>query len=249
MPIKRPPKPVVKIDRGRTVPLLWWLVIMLVPILLVGWLIYDFGTQQGGFQQALTINNKEEVEKYIRKLEKDNKLLVEELAKAQRNSEIDSTASREVQRLLTDKENEIKALKEELSFYKSIVSPEGKEKGLNINSFQLQPSPGNPQLVKFQLVLTQIGNNNKAAKGMVLIRLQGKEGDKPKTLEWWDIRAESNAGRPSFDFKYFQRLEDHILIPANFKPENILVKVLPESTRLSSIQQSYSWQVMVKEVR
>lgn len=246
MPIKRPPKPVVRIERGHSTPRLWWLVIMLLPILLVGWLVYDFGTQQGGFQQALTIDNKTEVEKYLRKLEKDNKLLVRELAKAQRNSEIDSTASREVQRGLTDKENEIKALKEELSFYKSIVSPQGKEKGLNINSFTLQSSPSNPQLVKFQLVLTQVGNNNKAAKGMVLIRLQGKEGDSQKTLEWWDIRAESSTGRPSFDFKYFQRLENNILIPANFKPENILIKVLPESKRLSSIQQSYSWQAMVK---
>ncbi|HID83194.1 MAG TPA: hypothetical protein EYH06_10300 [Chromatiales bacterium] len=246
MPIKRPQKPVIRIERGQSAPRLWWLVIMLLPILLIGWLVYDFGTQQGGFQQALTIDNKSEVEKYLRKLEKDNKLLVEELAKAQRNSDIDSTASREVQRTLTDKENEIKALKEELSFYKSIVSPQGKEKGLNINSFTLQSSPSNPQLVKFKLVLTQTGNNNKAAKGMVLIRLQGKEGDSLKTLEWWDIRAESNVGRPSFDFKYFQRLEDNMLIPANFKPENILIKVLPESKRLSSIQQSYSWQAMVK---
>jgi len=246
MPIKRPPKPVIRIDRGKRAPRLWWLVIMLLPILLVGWLIYDFGTQQGDFQQALTVGNKSEVENYIRKLEKDNKLLVEELAKATRNSDIDSTASREVQRTLTDKENTIKDLKEELSFYKSIVSPQGKEKGLNINSFNMHSSTVNPQLVKFQLVLTQAGNNNKAAKGMVLIRLQGKEGESQKTLEWWDIRSESNVGRPSFDFKYFERLEGNMLVPASFEAENVLIKVLPESAHLSSIQQSYSWQTIVQ---
>jgi len=247
MPIKQPPKPVVRIDRGRNAPKLWWLVIMLLPIVIIGWLIYDFGTQQGGFKQALNIDNSAEVEKYLRQLEKDNKLLVEELAKARRNSAIDSTASKEVQISLTAKENEIRELKEELSFYKSVVSPQGQEKGLNINSFSLQPSPGNSQLVKFQLVLTQIGNNNKAAKGMVLVRLQGKEGEEPKTLEWWDIRSESNAGRPGFDFKYFQRLDEHILIPSNFTAENILIKVLPESEKLSSIQQSYSWQAILQK--
>ena len=247
MPIKQPPKPVVRIDRGQNVPKLWWLVIMLLPIVIIGWLIYDFGTQQGGFQQALNIDNSLEVEKYIRQLEKDNKLLVEELAKAQRNSVIDSTASQQIQLGLAAKENEIRELKEELSFYKSVVSPQGQEKGLNINSFSLQSSPGNPQLVKFQLVLTQIGNNNRPAKGMVVIRLQGKEGDAQKTLEWWDIRSESNVGRPSFNFKYFERIEGDILVPSSFSAENILIKVLPESDRLSSIQQSYSWQTIVQK--
>jgi hypothetical protein len=246
MPIKVPPKPVINLSRKQRtpVPRLGWM-LWILPAVLVGWLVYHLALPSGGINRMLGTEEVKSLYQEIDTLKSQNEDLVKDLAKAQRNSAIDSTATLKMQEDLASKEDEIKSLKEELSFYQSVISPEGKEKGLNINSFSLSGG-ANAQLVHFRLVLTQVGSNNKAAKGLVMIRLQGKEGETDKTLEWWDIRAESNAGRPVFDFKYFQRLEGDILVPANFTPENILIKVLPEQSGLNSIQQSYSWQAILQ---
>ncbi len=182
----------------------------------------------------------------LQPLKDENKELVIKLTKLERMAAIDKTASTNTQKGLVDKEQEIKTLEEELSFYKSIISPEKDETGLTIHSFDLTKG-GTDDLKQFHLVLTQIASGGKEAKGTVIFRLQGKQDGADKLLEWWDIRPDSTQQMPSFKFKYFQRIKGVLKVPVGFVPDNILVKIIPEDTKLNSAQQSYTWDVVIKD--
>ncbi len=244
-------KPVIKIQHNESSANIWW--ILLLPVLL--------GAIAGGYflgvksSDTLTFmptnilaedqsdNNNNSL---LQPLKEENKKLLIQVAKLERMSAIDKTASVSTQQGLVEKENEIKKLEEELSFYKSIISPEEGETGLTIHSFNLTRGSA-AGLKQFHLVLTQIAGGGKQAKGTIIFRLQGKQDGTDKLLEWWDIRSDNTQQMPSFKFKYFQRIKGILKIPAGFVPDNVLVKILPENTKLNSAQQSYTWNTVTKE--
>jgi len=98
---------------------------------------------------------------------------------------------------------------------------------------------------RYRLVLTQVGGGSLEARGTVLLRIQGHLYGEQKELEWWDIRQDTSMPMPSFGFKYFQRMDGVIILPEGFVADNVLVKIIPESTRLNSSEQSYTWDAVI----
>lgn len=246
-------KPVIKIQHEKPPTKKGWLFLLFSVLLGVLAGGYYLGASNNGQLNILpakvSLEDKQDgntQNSALQPLKDENKELIAQLAKLERMAAIDKTASVNTQKGLVEKENEIKTLKEELSFYKSIISPEQGETGLTIHSFDLAKG-GAEDLKQFHLVLTQIAGGGKEAKGTVIFRLQGKLDGVDKLLEWWDIRSDNSQQMPSFKFKYFQRIKGALKVPKGFIPDNILVKVIPEDTKLNSAQQSYSWDAVFKD--
>lgn len=247
-------KPVIRIQHDQPSRGRWWLILLLLGVLGASAFGYyqgnDGSSLMGKFKSSPTqsLDSGQPRAGELEALKTKNNELISQLAKLERNKAIDETASVTTQQGLVAKEKQIKKLEEELSFYKSIVNPASGETGLTIHSFKLTQgkAPGTKQ---FHLVMTHIGGGGKDAKGTVVLRLQGMQDGAEKILEWWDIRADKGEQMPAFKFKYFQRIKGLINVPETFSPTNILVKVIPESTKLNSSQQSYTWTAVNKVVQ
>ncbi len=237
----RKPRPVVRIYRNDE-PSVWrWLGPLLAAfVVLLGVGGYLLMSSLAGDGQGLSAAEARELRRTIDDLKTQNQVLREQLARAVRSSEIDSKAGAELMTTLARREKELLDLREELNFYKSMVSSEkkGGTSSISIRSFSLVPADGEGRF-HYKLVVARVDGKGKVVKGRIQLRLQGREKGESRTLEWKDIS--SGGDMPRFKFQFFQALEGELTIPAGFEPEHILVKVVPDGKKQQSVQQSFSW--------
>ena len=240
------PRPVVRIqtedDRSTSV----WLMPLLLAVLLTFaalayffWpvLVERFTAGQGSLSGIAALQEK------VQALQQENDRLAKELAFAKRSSEIDKKANVALVDALSDREKKAAKTKEELGFYKNIISDTGIGKGIEIRSFQLSKGTQADDF-SYKLVLSRSGTKKKAVSGNVEIRVQGKKSGTGIILSWLDIRV-GKVPPPKFKFQYFQTLEGDLKFPAEFVPEHVLVKVSAAGSG-QPVQQSYSWNAIIK---
>lgn len=240
------PRPVVRIYREGDRSLWVWLIPLLVFVLVVGGGVYLFLRPMGG-SAADGLDLKSELEALHQQIDVergDKEALRRELATTKRTGLIDKAANKELQANLAQREKEVLELKEELTFYKNLVSDDGVAPGVNIRGLTISAADEEGGAYHFKLVLTQVGADKKVVKGVVELRVQGRQGEESKALDWKDIRGEAKS-EPKFGFQYFQKLEGKFTLPERFEPENVLVKVVPGGKR-APVQQSYSWNSILK---
>ncbi len=239
------PKPVVTIQ-GEETSIGWLAPLVLAFLVTSAVLAYLFWPDLNARLTAnpvKSLSGVEALQDKIEELQLENDRLAKELAFAKRSSEIDKKANVALVDALTDREQKAAQTKEELGFYKNIVSDKGIGKGIEIRSFQV--SSGNQATdYTYKLVLSRSGTKKRAVTGRVEIRVQGKKNGTSVMLGWSNIRV-GNASSPSFKFQYFQTLEGEIRFPVEFIPENVLVKVSAAGSE-QPVQQSYSWNAIVK---
>ncbi len=206
-------------------------------MVLLGVVGYLFFAQTSGGRNAGEVV---ELRQTVSDLREKNQALREQLAKAVRSSEIDSSAGKELMGTLALREKELLDLREELNFYKSMVeSAKGDGPStISIRSFSVVTTDAD-RIFHYKLVLARVDGKGKPVKGQVQLRLQGRKNGESATLEWRDLSSGSEA--PKFRFQFFQRLEGALEIPKGFEPEHILVKVMPSGKKQQSVQQSFSW--------
>ena len=103
----------------------------------MGYGLYDLGRYRAGHDEAEAMRTIDELEEEIRELLERNALLVEQNAVLDRASRIDRNAHEEVKQALHIAQQQSLELREELAFFKSLVSPSEMEPGLQIQDFFL----------------------------------------------------------------------------------------------------------------
>ncbi len=234
----RKPRPVIRIYREDEHSVWRWLgPLAAVFVLLLGVVGYLFFAQTGAGKNT---GEAARLRQAISDLRQENQTLREQLARAVRSSEIDSSAGKELVTTLALREKELLDLREELNFYKSMVESDSKDgpSTISIRSFLVAPTDAERSF-HYKLVLARVDGKGKPVKGQVQLRLQGRKNGESATLEWRDLSSESEL--PKFRFQFFQRLEGALEIPEGFEPEHILVKIKPNGKKQQSVQQSFSW--------
>lgn len=233
----RKPKPVIKIYRDERNPLWRWLGVSLGLVVVVSLIgsFYFFSNEHAGRGSEV-----ESLRALAERLETENRALQAQLAQAERSSAIDRSAVKDLMTTLASREKELAKLREDLTFYKRMVTAGGKsgESSIGIRSFQLKAGAKSGQY-RYELVVARVNGKGKAVKGRVELRLQGEQGDESKTLSWDEISL--SGKKPRFKFQFFQKLEGVLQVPDGYKPEHILVRVVPEGKKQQAIQQSFSW--------
>lgn len=248
MPVAKPRRPTIKVYHGDE-PVVWrWLIPLLVAVFAVlalsGYLLIK--PLLNGAPSELTRSEHKDLAEQLSGLKADNLSLKNQLALANRSKEIDRRASQELVSALAEREDELVELKEELNFYMSMVSSEGGGglSEIKVRSFDIVQENRKGRYL-FKLVLSRTDLGGKPTKGKVELRIQGTRDKEEVVLGWDDIAAESDW-KPEFGFLNFQRLEGTIQFPAKFVPENVLVKILPIKGKGEIVQQSFSWNSVLK---
>jgi len=211
---------------------------LVVGIVLGGWTLFDYGRDRAGFDSGLAVHERDMLRKRIEELVADNNELRGQTAILVQAAEIDRQAYDEVDATLRGLQTEILDLKQEVDFYRGIVSPKGGQ-GLRIQEFSMTRN-GETQSYRYKLVLSQFVKNQRLIKGLVRMTIYGMQGEGQKALVLKDV---SQPGRNSigFRFKFFQELEGNIVLPEDFEPLRVEVQAAPETKRLKNIKKMFSW--------
>jgi hypothetical protein len=218
-------------------------VVIILFAIVIGWGCFELGIVQAGYQRTASHVEIQNLTEELSVLRSRIEQLMDENAQLQSNSAIDETATKQVNERLNQLNQETLELKEELVFYRSLLSPSELEPGLQILGVQLIKDVKD-NTYGYKIVLTQRRNRNLFADGVVNMLISGAHAGEAVVLDSKTVLA-NKKGELEFKFKNFQSLEGQVRLPEGFKPQTVLVKVNPRSRSLKRIERNYDWKSIV----
>lgn len=216
----------------------WWrqrlTALFAILLLLTGWAMYELGQWRAGYNKLEAIQERLE----RASLAEENRALSEQVTILERTRMIDNDSAEEVRASLVGLQTEILELREEVDFYRGIISPEDRQAGLEIQSFKLSEG-GEKGLYHYDLVMTQVLINQRLVSGSVKIFVQGVQNGAPVTLDFKKL-SPNNSVTESFQFRYFQALAGDIRLPEGFVARAIQVEVTSGG---NTIDKSFPWAI------
>ena len=198
--------------------------------------IYNYGLDTAGFERLLASKTEGGLHDEIDDLKKENAELKGAVARAERSLQMDQAAYQDLDHSLKGSASEIVKLREELNFYRNIISPPNKKSGLRIQSLNIE-SMGSKSKYRYKLVLIQALKHDRTIRGQARFEVSGLQAGKDTVLRF-PRPAEKKL---SLSFRYFQDLEGKIVLPRNFQPREIKVRVTTTGSRAQTVEQVYSW--------
>ncbi len=207
-----------------------------------GWALFDYGRERAGFDNNLAKREAALLRERIEGLLGENSELRGQNAILTQAAEIDRQAYAEVDESLKGLQNEILELKQEVDFYRGIVSPSGGD-GLRVQEFSISRT-GESQNYRYTLVVSQFANKQRLIKGYVKVTIYGMQDMEQKQLEFKDVSS-SGHNSIAFRFRFFQKFEGDIKLPENFEPLRIEVTAISQSKGVKDIEKVFNWPELV----
>jgi hypothetical protein len=215
-----------------------------IAALLLLYVMYEWGRFEGGYSKFAEIQRRREQAAKIDTLEQENEKLRAQFASAELARNVDDKAYSDVEKNLADLQAQVLKQREELTFYRGIVSPEDGIGSLRVQRFQVLPGATDRQY-QLRLVLVQSMRQDAVVSGSVSVQIEGARDNRPMQLTLTDAGATTRAdGQLPFQFRYFQNIEQDIVLPEGFEPRAVNVEV--RSGRLAPVRESYPWQVQAE---
>lgn len=149
-------------------------VIIAVVLLTAAGLIYNYGLNRAGFERQSAEQTQQTLQDETRKLQDGNQELQEALARAQRTIQMDQAAYQDLDKSLKASAQEIVKLREELNFYRNIISPADNKSGLRIQNLYIE-SAGSANQYRYKLVLIQALKHENTIQGRASFEISGMQ--------------------------------------------------------------------------
>lgn len=188
--------------------------------------------------QRLALDNRQLVQR-LGAARTANAELSSTVAYLKRTHEIDGGACQLVERSLRDLQQENSGLREQLAFYRGVVSPKQSASGLRVYDFKIARDSSAPREYDFELLLMQSLHHTRLVRGRTEIEIEGLEAARHRLYRLSDLTG-TKASEMSFSFKYFQELDGRLRMPEGFRPLRVTVRLLPNGGQ-PQVVQAYDW--------
>ena len=142
------------------------------------------------------------------------------------------------------RQDEIASLQAGLEFYRRLGGANGSQAPLTVRYLELQATQS-PRVFRVSISLTQNLRRAAVVAGRVQISIDGILNGVAKHLGNEQLVAE--PGKPlSFQFEYFQQLEQLITLPEGFKPSRLTIQ-LKSSSLKDPVEQSMEWDSLLNQ--
>ena len=205
-------------------------------IFMAGWILFEYGRFSSGFDSLDAYKGRVALLDTQKELETRVEGLREQKAILERASQIKKKAYAELGVNLKILQAEVLELKEELAFYRGIVSPGSASAGLRLQRFRIE-STGQPRSFRSKVMLTQVLKNHRLARGHVRLSIEGLLNGQLMTLSLKDL-TEKQIKEIKYRFKYFQNLEETLILPEGFKPLRAMIQVVPNGRNKKIIEKT-----------
>ncbi len=213
--------------------------LVLLVLGLGGWGVFLLGQQAAGLDNGSLRAERDQLLAQLDETEISNRQLSQRVAVLERAEQIDRQAYGEVERSLKQVQDEMLELREEVAFYRGIVSPAETASGLSVTRFSLF-GIGEEGVYRFKLVLTQLRSNNRLVKGYARIAIDGVLHGKQTRLSLKEVSG-GTLDRLKLRFKYFQNIEGDIVLPEGFLPSRVIIEVAPVGKGWKHFKKSFDW--------
>ncbi len=217
MDLRPPPRFVVRRHdaAGERQRLIWLGVTWLASLLLVAGLAVLLSARSSGSgQQAARAALAQQAD------------LQQQVANLQRAAQVNDVATRSLRGTLAQREEELNGLRADLGFYARLVGGDAQRQGLRLQEVKLQPITGSRGW-NLTLSLTQNVRRSDATAGTALVSIEGLRGNQVTQLDWAALGDTANKAGLPFRFMYFQQLHGTIVLPTDFRPTRLRIRIDP----------------------
>ncbi|HEY2344633.1 MAG TPA: DUF6776 family protein [Xanthomonadaceae bacterium] len=162
--------------------------------------------------------------------------LQQQIATLKSSDTVSRAANQELQTSLSERDEEVSALRADVAFYERLVGAGSQRRGLSVHSVKMDQDANGSW--HYATTLTQNLNRGKISQGAMTMQIEGAKAGKLQTLQWTDLLQKPAAPAQPFQFRYFQKIEGSVMLPAGFTPHKVTVSLNSEG---STIQQAFPW--------
>lgn len=216
--------------------------VALVAAIVGGYLLFEYGRRQGGYDMVASRAERAELEEQVSRLTAENDELRQQIALLETSRGVDREAYDQVESTLADLQRQLQEQREELDFYRTIVTPADGVSGLRIQELRLSPVAEGSSY-RLQLVLVQAAQHDQTISGVVDMTVEGAEGGKSVSYDLERLVTDEQPVPIGFSFRYFQNLEREVTLPDGFTPQRVNVEVTPNGRQAKAIKQTFDWTV------
>jgi len=216
----------------------WSMVLpFVVGALALMWFAYDSGLEFAGFHRGETQQELTDLREQVVKLTAENTLLNGQVAKYEREIQIEQSSGKENAAQLKSLNDEVAKLQEDLAFFQSSTVSSGKSGDLTVHRLRLERDsiPGEYQI---RMLVVHSGPRAKEfVGGYQLVATVVKNGQKSTQLF-----PHETTGNAQFQlkFKYYQRVEQSIKIAPDAQLESVQLRLFEQGVREPKIRQNVS---------
>lgn len=166
--------------------------------------------------------------------------LRDQVAYLTRSQQIDEGACIEVKQSLGQLQSESAELREQLAFYRGIVSPQEAVSGVRVYEFRIAPLKTVPNGFRYDLVLIQPVRSDKRIGGQAELAFEGLDNGVKRRLKLADVAVD--GGRSLlFSFRYFEEFGGELRFPPSFRPLRAIVSLQASGNGSASVEDEYEW--------
>ena len=204
------------------------------------YLSFELGRYQAGYSLLDERREVEGLQASIADRDATADELRRQIAILETSREIDRETYAAVEKNLAELQERIQAQEEELVFYRGIVSPGDGVVGLRIQSVEIltESSASRPLL---RLLLVQSIVHNDRVTGTVRVTVSGQRDGEAASLSLAELVADGEISEIPYGFRYFQSIEQGLVLPDGFEPEQVEIEIRPREPRGDTVTQSFPW--------
>ena len=204
------------------------------------YIVYELGRFNAGYDRLEVAQQRTELEVEIERLGKSNRELRTQLAELDTIRIGRAREQAEVTRTIGDLQATVARQTQELAFYRGIVAQGATAVGVKVQQVHIAAG-AKPQHFLLHLALVRSVRPDSVAVGSIALSVDGSTADgKPLTL---DLPALAKQKELPFNFRYFENLDQDVVLPAGFKPEKVGVEVRSNKKDVAPASQSFPWSV------
>jgi len=216
----------------------WGMVLPFVlAAIVLAWWAYDSGLEFAGFHRGQTEDEIARLTEQVAKLQAENVQLRDQVAKSERQIQIEQASSRETSNQLKNLSDENAHLQEDLDFFQNLTAMRGKEGELGVHRLKLERDkmPGEYHL---RMLLVQSGQRAKKFNGNFQLVATVRENGVVST----HVFPQEASGNAQFQlgFKYYQRIEQSIQLPPDAELESVQVRIYEQGASEPKVRENVS---------
>ena len=211
----------------------------MVPFLLaaigLAWWAYDSGLELAGFHRGKAEQELTRLRDRVVKLSEKNELLTKQVAQFERQIQIEQASNQETAKQLKNLADENDRLQEDLVFFQDLTATGNKEGELGVHRLRLDRDtmPGEYNL---HMLLVRGGQRAKQFTGSYqLVATVVENGQKTTHVFSKDATGDAQF---QLNFRYYQRVEQHIQLPLEAQLENVQVRIFEKGVAEPKVRQS-----------
>jgi hypothetical protein len=220
------------------------LAVSVLGLLLGSFVLYEWGRYRGGYDGLRADRERRALLDELDEVKRENGRLREEIALLSTSKDVDREAYHRVEDTLAGLQDQIQRQREELAFYRGIVSPTDGTRGLHIQELKVMPGATDSEY-RLRLVLVMAAaRHDKSVSGNVDLALEGARNGVPVSYPLAELLVgDAQDAKIGFSFRYFQNFERELQLPEGFEPNRVMVEVNPRGRSAKVIRQAFEWSV------